>query len=103
MAQMLSELGVIVVEANSADEAWDLLARGEKVDLVFSDIYMPGSMNGAELACKIRENYPGLAVVLTTGHASIGEMPVTVLRKPYHVDKTAAILMAQACKTRQRG
>ena len=101
MAQMLSELGVVVLEAASADEAWDFLARGEKVDLVFSDICTPGSMNGAELAGKIKENYPNLAVVLTSGHAGFAEMPATVLRKPYRIGETAAILAEQARKTRQ--
>jgi len=101
MAQMLNELGVAVLEAASADEAWDFLARGEKVDLVFSDICTPGSMNGAELAGKIKENYPNLAIVLTSGCATIAEMPATVLRKPYCIFETAANLAEQARKTRQ--
>lgn len=103
MAQMLSELGVVVLEAASADEAWDFLARGEKVDLVFSDICTPGSMNGAELAGRIKENYPNLAVVLTSGHAGFAEIPAQVLRKPYRIGETAAVLAAQARKTRQSG
>lgn len=103
MAQMLSELDVVVIEAASADEAWEVLKRGERVDLVFSDIHTPGALNGAELARKINEDYPDLAVVLASGHPGIAEMPARVLRKPYRIGETAAILAEQARKTRRSG
>lgn len=103
ITQTLSELGVAVVETASADKAWDFLAKGEKVDLVFSDVYTPGSMNGAQLARKIREIYPTLAVVLTSGHAGPFEMSAAVLQKPYRTDETALRLAEQARKGRRGG
>jgi CheY-like chemotaxis protein len=57
-----------VIEASNGDEALDVLhARGD-VKLVFSDVLMPGSLDGAQLAGIIRTQYPGIKVVLTSGH-----------------------------------
>jgi CheY-like chemotaxis protein len=103
MAQTLAELGMVVVEAASADEAWDFLTSGEKVDLVFSDICMPGSMNGAELAGKIKQTYSGIAVILTSGYAGIAATPAPVLSKPYRIAETAAVLVKQARAARLSG
>lgn len=49
LAEHLREAGFNVIEANTADEAWSCLQTGMPVDLVFSDIRMPGSMDGLEL------------------------------------------------------
>ena len=55
----------------SADAALAILAKDEfSADLVFSDVIMPG-MNGVELAGIIRERYPGLPVVLTSGYSNV--------------------------------
>jgi CheY-like chemotaxis protein len=50
--------GFTVIEASGADEALSYFRGGGSVDLVFSDIYMPGSMTGLELARHIREAHP---------------------------------------------
>ncbi len=67
--------------------ALDLLERDADVDLVFSDILMPGGMNGLELADAVRRNYPELAVLLTTGYSSSAQDALRrgfeVLQKPY--------------------
>src|SRR5580692_10518860 len=65
IAEALRELGVSVVEAASADEAWQYLTAGGSVDLVFTDHRMPGSMSGARLAARIRTQYR-IAVVVTS-------------------------------------
>ena len=65
MAEALRELGVSVVEAASADEAWQYLTAGGSVDLVFTDHRMPGSMTGGQLATRIRREYPFLVVVVS--------------------------------------
>ena len=52
MAEALRDLGVSVVEAASADEAWQYLMAGGSVDLVFTDHWMSGSMTGAQLAAR---------------------------------------------------
>src|ERR1700683_3265469 len=64
MAEALREKGVCVVEAASADEAWQYLTAGGSVDLVFTDHRMPGSMTGAQLAARIRRHYPDLIVII---------------------------------------
>ncbi|MBO1073990.1 histidine kinase famiy protein [Roseomonas marmotae] len=66
----LEGLGYRVLTAASADEALQVLEkRGWKgIDLLFSDILMPGSMNGLGLAEKVRQRLPGMPVLLTTGY-----------------------------------
>jgi CheY-like chemotaxis protein len=59
--------GYRVVEANDADEALSVLASGNQVHVVFSDIQMSGSMDGLALADWIAQRYPGLPVILTSG------------------------------------
>jgi DNA-binding NtrC family response regulator len=69
LADELREAGFRVVEAAHADEALAWLRAGGEVDLVFSDITMPGALNGLDLARWLRENHPALPVILTSGNA----------------------------------
>lgn len=86
---LLNELGYRVTRVGSALAAQDLLRDGERFDLVFSDVVMPGGMNGVELAHAIRKDYPDLPVVLTTGYFNALDKPLPrglpVLRKPYDI------------------
>jgi len=89
-AQRLENLGYIVVEAASGARAVELLGSGAKIDLVFSDVVMPGGMSGFELARWVRRNAPAVPVLLTSGFAEdvarAGEASVSeleILRKPY--------------------
>jgi CheY-like chemotaxis protein len=84
---LLTQLGYRVTAAQGADEALILLGNAQ-FDLVFSDIVMPGSMNGLALAREIRTRYPTLPVLLTSGYSSVArdaEGEFTILRKPYQV------------------
>jgi CheY-like chemotaxis protein len=67
-AEELRDAGFSVIEAASADEALVCLTAGETVDLVFTDIQMPGSMNGLELASRLAVQYPSLPVILTSAN-----------------------------------
>ena len=86
----LRRLGYRVLEAADADTALRVLAKeGDAVDLLFTDIVLPG-MNGIELARQARAAYPCLAVLYTSGYASGGllrELPEEAMRnlisKPY--------------------
>lgn len=69
VAEGLRDEGFHVVEAANADEARTYLIAGDPVDLVFTDIDMPGSTNGLELAHYILDHLPGLKVILTSGGA----------------------------------
>ncbi len=90
--EMLAELGYRVRTASRADEALAVLARETDIDLVFSDVVMPGSMNGVDLAKKVRQSNPRCGVLLTSGYtAGAGVKPGDAadfhfLPKPYQID-----------------
>jgi CheY-like chemotaxis protein len=89
-ARRLRNLGYAVVEADNAARAIEQLGTRMDIDLVFSDVVMPGGMSGFDLARWVREHAPTVPVLLTSGFAEdiarAGEAPipdVEVLRKPY--------------------
>ena len=81
------ELGYKVKQATSAQAGLDLVESESDIVLVFSDILMPGGMNGLELADAIRRRFPHIVVLLTTGYSSSAQDAVrqgfAVLQKPY--------------------
>jgi CheY-like chemotaxis protein len=101
IAQELRGYGFSVVEAHNADEAIEIIEARKHIDVVFSDIHMPGSMNGADLAAWLRKHQPRLPVLLTSGVVNgllSMEVPAEVshhiLQKPYDMDMLADILNA---------
>jgi CheY-like chemotaxis protein len=96
MAEALRDLGATVVEAASADEAWQYLASGGAVDLVFTDHRMPGTISGGQLAALIRQRYPSLSVVVASAYFDKLEWSEPVIIKPYDLYKTAARLIERA-------
>ena len=94
IAHMLRGAGFVVIEASSADEAWSYLQAGAPVDLVFSDIQMPGSMDGAELARKVKESYDYIVIVLTSGREGPppGDNQYHFIGKPYRAAKVVAMM-----------
>ena len=91
----LTELGYEVLQAESGAAALELLSEGRPVDLLFTDIVMPGGMNGRELAQQAQQLLPGLRVLFTSGFAHIAavddellEEGSILLKKPY---KTAEL------------
>lgn len=89
---VLKGLGYEVHSASHAEEALASL-EGASFDLVFTDIVMPGNMNGIELAAQIRRQWPSTRVLLTTGYfdEAEGESPgAAILRKPYRGHEMAA-------------
>jgi CheY-like chemotaxis protein len=93
-AGMLAELGFETTITHSAKEALDRLSGGEKPKLVFTDIVMPGGITGVELARKVRERFPELPVLLTTGYSQqvSSNAGFPVLQKPYQLDALAEAL-----------
>jgi CheY-like chemotaxis protein len=93
---LLEELGYRAVEAESAAAGLDLLERGQRVDLVFTDVVLPGAIDGLALAQKISVDRPGLPIVLTTGFArSLDADPgYAVLRKPYDISALGRVIRA---------
>jgi CheY-like chemotaxis protein len=83
-AEYLEDCGFSVLQAANADEAVSLLRRNREVGAVFSDIQMPGSMNGLGLAHWITETLPDVKVLLTSGQVlPAATMEWTLLAKPY--------------------
>lgn len=70
VAEYLRDCGFMVIEAGSADEALRLFKADVEVDVVFSDIQMPGEMDGFGLAQWLRQHHPDVNVILTSGAAS---------------------------------
>jgi two-component system, response regulator PdtaR len=94
IAGLLRSAGLCVVEAGNADEAWSYVQSGAPVDLLFSDVEMPGSMNGGELAHRVRERDPGIEVILTSGSKGARFVKgFTFLPKPYRLGQALAIVL----------
>ena len=94
--QSLAELGYVTVWAADAQEALaELAVDATRFDIVFSDVVMPG-MNGIELGKVIRDRYPTLPVVLTSGYSNVlaqdGTHGFELLHKPYSVEQLSRIL-----------
>jgi len=97
VADMLQQLGYTVTRTGSAEAALGALANGRKVDLVFSDIMMPGELDGVDLAREIRTRRMNLPVLLTSGFAERSRLQaetegVKILAKPYGIADLAAAL-----------
>jgi signal transduction histidine kinase len=88
------DAGCLPTRVASAPAALTTLSEGQRFDLVFSDIIMPGAMNGLELAQEIERRYPGLPVVLTTGFSGVADVGTQfpVLRKPYQPEEFERLL-----------
>jgi CheY-like chemotaxis protein len=84
-ADMLREAGYLVLEAANADEAKSLLKTFPEIALVFSDIQMPGSMDGEEFASFVRANHPDVHIMLTSGAVGRTEADPAIpfFPKPY--------------------
>jgi PAS domain S-box-containing protein len=91
---LLEQLGYRTTEVDTAAAALDVLASGKEVNLVFSDVVLPGQTDGLALARMLIERYPRIPVVLTTGYAKVfdsnPEFPV--LRKPYQISALGRVI-----------
>lgn len=87
VVSMIEDAGIEVIEASNADEAILLLETRPDITVVFTDIEMPGSMNGLKLAFAVRDRWPPVTLIIASGRIrpQPDEMPteVTFLRKPY--------------------
>lgn len=89
--EFLEDSGFKVVEADSADGAIDLLTNDGPIDAVFSDVQMPGTMDGVELAHWISREKPEVKVLLTSGNAP-AQAGMPILPKPYDLASVARCL-----------
>jgi PAS domain S-box-containing protein len=93
-AEILSELGYSVLRAKDADTALVIIESGAAIDLLFTDIVMPGILRAPELARKAQQKIPGIAVLFTTGYAENAALHrehlgggINLITKPYARDQ----------------
>ncbi|NOR70506.1 MAG: PAS domain S-box protein, partial [Methylomarinum sp.] len=97
----LKKLGYKTLEADNAELAITIIKSGAHIDLLFSDVLMPGTMDGYMLAKWTKEHYPYIKVVLTSGYSK-GKSDLSedrirlfpLIRKPYTIDKLAKLIRA---------
>jgi len=77
----LEDAGYEVILADSADAAIAILEARSDIHLVFTDIDMPGSMDGLKLAACVRDRWPPIHIIITTGKARPREIPANALFK----------------------
>ena len=99
--EMLIELGARdILRGMDADEALKVFGQGDGIDVMISDILMPGEMNGADLAREVRRRRPDVPVLLITAYApflaehSAGLEGMSVLTKPFDVARLGRALSA---------
>jgi PAS domain S-box-containing protein len=97
-SSLLEDLGYSVLEAETGTEAMKLIDSGEHIDLVFTDVIMPGEMNGIDLVREMKIKHAEIPVLLTSGYTAqriaMAEMAagLQLLRKPYtQVDLSLAV------------
>ncbi|WP_254682182.1 response regulator [Phaeobacter inhibens] len=96
---MLVTLGYQVLSVGSAQQALELLQDSNPFDLLLTDVVMPGSIGGFELANRIRQVHPGMPVIYTSGFTGytpdeMGPVTAPLLQKPVHPRDLAAALAA---------
>lgn len=92
-ADMLREQGFAVLEAVDAAEALSLLQANESIDLVITDVRMPGEMNGVALTREVKKHWPNLPVAIISGHLPPDEAHEAdhFLRKPVTSEQLAQV------------
>jgi PAS domain S-box-containing protein len=95
----LHSLGYVTLDAANAAEALAVVEAGNKFDLLFTDVIMPGAMNGRQLANELQRRRPGLKVLFTSGYTENAiihhgrlDTGVLLLAKPYRKSDMAAMI-----------
>lgn len=92
--------GFNVIPATSASDALAAVAQ-DRIDIVFTDIVMPGGRDGFELAVELKKRFPGMPIILATGYTQ--ELPhapgLRLLLKPYKLDDVEALLLSELERT----
>jgi CheY-like chemotaxis protein len=92
-AGMLEQLGYTVRHVSSANAALTEIEL-DGIDVLFSDIVMPGQMDGIALARQARKLNPNLPILLTTGYSGTRQNEFPILRKPYRLEELSQALAA---------
>jgi DNA-binding NtrC family response regulator len=93
---IIEEAGFRVDAASSADEAIRVLEERRNVGVVFTDVHMPGSLNGLDLARLVEQKWPGTGLIVTSGRATRMDIPsrAIFLAKPYSSSELVGKVLA---------
>lgn len=98
IADQLTDRGFAIIEASNADEAIIQLSIHLDIAIVFTDIDMPGSMDGLKLAAAVRDGWPPIKVIVTSGHRPVlnDDLPIgsRFFGKPFRADAIATVMLA---------
>lgn len=104
VSDYLRDAGFQVIEAFNADEAISILDSGVRIDLLLSDVRMPGSMDGLGLLAYSREMFPALPVIMTSAHLvpndALAKGAAHFLGKPYALDDAISLVKLELAKSR---
>jgi DNA-binding NtrC family response regulator len=91
---IVEDAGLSALEASNADDAVKILEERSDIGAVFTDINMPGSMNGLMLAHAICDRWPRHHLIVTSGHNVQHKLPATCrfIRKPYSPEQVMTVL-----------
>jgi CheY-like chemotaxis protein len=93
---MIKAAGFEAVEAANADQAIEILEARSDITVIFTDIQMPGSMDGLKLARAVRGRWPPIKIVATSGHVDVSERDLPeggrFLAKPYSPVQVTGVL-----------
>jgi DNA-binding NtrC family response regulator len=95
-ADALTEGGIMAWEAGDADEALQMLDQRRRIGVLFTDVNIPGQMNGLELAHEVNAARPDVKIIVTSGATSIADedLPAdgTFLPKPYAKERLVTVV-----------
>lgn len=91
---LVHDHGLTVVEAASGDQALRVLDADADIGCIFTDVRMPGSVDGIALTRRVRRDYPGIQVVVTSGHLASQDVieDVPFVSKPYNLEQVATLI-----------
>lgn len=93
---LVEDAGFVAIEAANADEALEKLQQHDEICVLFTDIDMPGSMNGLFLANLVHTNWPPIKIIVVSGHLNARETDLPTgglfFSKPYDINKISSVL-----------
>jgi len=94
--RLVEDAGYAAIEASNADDAIAILEARKDIRIVFTDIDMPGSMDGLKLARAIRDRWPPIELILTSGHFGVSDSDLPArgryFAKPYRDEEIISTL-----------
>lgn len=101
-ADALEDRGFSIIEAGDAREALEILERSSEIDLIFTEINMPGDLDGLDLAEEVTKRWPHIEIIVTSGGVRLdsAEVPDSgkFLPKPYATDQLVKLVQEQLAR-----